>query len=229
MRPGSEAATIHARDRKSNAADSHTNRPVTVLREAHMLSARLVLNHAPCRWPESRNWRAGGFWIACLTLWSCIATSHARAYEDQASLGLQLGYAYATQHSSPHHGGLVGIEGSLGLDDTFSVRGLISYGLQPGTRPLSELNIGAELIYMIDVLALVPYFGGGIDALGSWQARGAAFAADFAVHPVFGIDWLPSRNWVLGLEARPLFLLTALRSQPIYVTVAISAALLFDL
>ncbi len=150
------------------------------------------------------------------------------AYEDQASLGVSLGYAHAVFHGQPENGAIVSADGSIGLDDIWSLRASLGFGFHPDeNRQLSVFLADAELIYMVDVFELVPYFGAGVDGIGT--LRSAAFAADFGVHPVFGIDWLPRRNLVLGFCARPIFLITALDRDPVYLTLSVSASLLFDL
>ncbi|HEX2675937.1 MAG TPA: hypothetical protein VHM19_04840 [Polyangiales bacterium] len=151
----------------------------------------------------------------------------AYAYEDQASLGVQLGYAHAVFDAAPRNGAVVGAEASLGLSDIWTVRGGFSYGFHPDDHPLSMFVASAELLYLVDVFELVPYFGAGIDGLGA--LRNSNLGLDFGVHPVLGLDWLPERNLVFGLEARPVFLLSALDHDPVYLTLALSGSLLFDL
>jgi hypothetical protein len=197
------------------------------LRCARATQRRVAMTHAQRRW-------LGKFWLMCAAI-ACLATAQVaappslHAYEDKAGLALDLGYAQATQHGLPHSGAAVGLEASLGLDDIWTVRGAIGYSLHPGTSSLSVLTLGAELLYLVDVLEIVPYFGAGLDAIGSWVPRAAAFSTEFGVHPVFGVDWLISRDWALGLQARPIFLITALNREPIYLTVSVSAAMLLDL
>lgn len=171
--------------------------------------------------------------LGALTAYLVIAQggmpSAARAYEDKAGLALDLGYAHATQAALPHNGALVGVEASLGLDDIWTVRGALSYSLHPGSPSLSVLMVGAELLYLIDVLEIVPYLGAGIDAIGSWAPGAVSFTTEFGVHPVLGVDWLVGRNLALGLQGRPVFLITAWNQEPIYLSVSLSATWLIDL
>jgi hypothetical protein len=160
---------------------------------------------------------------------SGLAPAWVHAYEDKAGLAVDLGFAHATERTLPHNGGLVGVEGSLGLDDIWTVRGAVTYSLHPGSSALSVLTLGAEVLYLIDVLELVPYFGGGLDAIGSWARGTSGLKSEFGVHPVFGLDWLLDRNLALGLQARPIFLLTALNRQPIYLEVNLNASWFIDL
>jgi len=181
------------------------------------------------RWLQQRlglAWFAG---IAALTWDACIAPAPLHAYEDQFTLGVDLGYAHASAGRLPHPGAALGVEASIGLNDVWSVRGIASYSLHPGPTSLSIVGLGAELLYLVDVFEFVPYFGAGCDVLGSWYTGSHGLGAEFAVHPVFGIDVLLSREVALGLSARPMFLLSALSREPIYLTVSLGALLLLDL
>jgi hypothetical protein len=188
--------------------------------------------------------RHASIWMLCasqlrerpsLALLACLAALHAltpaplRAYEDQATLGVDLGYAHATAGTLPHSGAMLGLEASLGLGDIWSVRAVASYSLHPGATSLSIVMLGAELLYLVDVLEVVPYFGAGVDALGSWFERSHGLAAELGAHPVVGLDWLVNRDMALGIAARPVFSITAWDRAPIYLTVSVSASLLLDL
>ena len=151
------------------------------------------------------------------------------AYEDQATLGVDVGYAHATAKGWPHSGAVLGIDASLGLDDIWTVRAFASYSLHPGSQALSMASLGAELLYLVDILEWVPYFGAGATALGSWFDLANGVELECGVHPVAGLDWLLSRDVALGLVVRPEFLITDWDRAPIYVTVALNASLLLDL
>src|ERR1700753_595506 len=95
--PGSEAATIHAQDRKSNARGRVVGPRSRVISGGVMTQPSWPVKIAQARGitPSSR---ASGrsliaLALACATLWPGTL----RAYEDQAGLTLQLGYAHATQ------------------------------------------------------------------------------------------------------------------------------------
>jgi hypothetical protein len=172
--------------------------------------------------------RSGGF--ACVfALWALLLPSAAHAYEDQLSLGLGLGYARATRPGLPHNGGSIELEAGFGLSDTLSARAAVSYGLHPGTSSLSMLGFAGELIYIIDVLAVVPYFGAGLDGLASSHGPKREWRGDFGAHPVVGVDWLLNRDLALGLEARPVFVLSDLSRAPVYFSVNLTASWLLDL
>ena len=149
------------------------------------------------------------------------------AYEDQLSVGTGAGYAYATQTGSSDHGAYFHLEASLGVSSTWSVRGVLGYGEHPATPRLSQGILGVEALYMVDVLELVPYTGLGVDGLASFGALDPRIA--IGAHPVIGIDWLLGRSFLLGLSARPIFVLSDLGRGPLYLTVSLTAGWLVDL
>lgn len=161
-------------------------------------------------------------------MWQVVAASQASAYEDRLSLAIGLGYAHATLRQLPHPGAAVGVEASLGLSNTWSVRGGVSYGFHPGQPALSQFAVQAELLYLVDVFEVVPYAGLGVDGLGTWTSREGGLNAAFGVHPVFGADWLLDREFALGLLARPVFVLSDWQNQPLAAQVLLSAIWLFD-
>lgn len=162
--------------------------------------------------------------------WVAVALSPlpARAYEDQLSLGVGAGYAYATRPDSPHHGAAFQLDASLGISPTWSVRAVAGYSLHPATRRLSRLTLAAEAIYLVDVLQVVPYAGFGLDALAS-LVPDATPDLDVGVHPVAGVDWLLSRSFLLGVCVRPIFVLSRFETQPVYLTASLTAAWLLEL
>jgi hypothetical protein len=165
--------------------------------------------------------------IALATLLAAALPDSVRAYEDQLSLGVGAGYAYATLAGSSHHGAWVNLEASLGLSSTWSVRALLGYGEHPAAARLSRGLIGAEVLYLVDVLEFVPYAGVGVDALASFTTADTQLAV--GTHPVVGIDWLLGRSFLLGLCVRPFFVLSELDRSPLYLTSSLTAAWLLDL
>jgi hypothetical protein len=164
----------------------------------------------------------------CVT-WLWLAAAPVHAYEDQLSLGLGAGYAYLAHSDAPHHGVAIDLEASLGLAAAWSVRAALGYSLHPGERTSCRLNLSGELVYVVDVLEFVPSLGLGLDALGSHSHGLRDTRVDFGVHPVLGIDWLLRRELMLGLSARPVFVLTDWARQPLYLSVTLSISWLLDL
>lgn len=151
----------------------------------------------------------------------------ARAYEDQLTLGLGLGYAAVVTDGLPPHGALAQVSASIGLDDVWTVQASLSYALHPGAEPLHVGIVGAELIYVLDVLEVVPFFGLGADAIGT--VREGHAGVDAAAHVILGVDYLASRSWLVGLDVRPYVLFTRLSTDPVYITVSARISLVFDL
>jgi len=171
-----------------------------------------------------------GFAVLGCVMWQWVAAAPARAYEDQLSLGVGAGYAYLAREGGPHHGAAFDFEASLGLSEIWSVRAALAYSVHPAERTLSKLNLAAEIVYVIDVLELVPSLGLGVDALGGRSHSPPHDArVDLGVHPVLGLDWLFRRELMLGLSVRPIFVLSDWARQPLYLSATLTASWLLDL
>jgi hypothetical protein len=165
--------------------------------------------------------------VALSALWA----DGAKAYEDKLTLGVEAGYGLVAVPSDlPEHGVLVGVSSSVGLGDVWSLRGHVDYGFHPGADPLHVLVLGAEILYLVDVLQVVPYFGLGIDGLGTyWQ--GVA-GLELGAHVVLGIEYLLSRETLIGFDIRPHVLpLSVSREllEPVYITATARFSFVFDL
>src|SRR5262245_31219100 len=153
----------------------------------------------------------------------------ARAYEDQASFDAELSYGLAVSDTTPPHGAAVGLGASLGLSNLWSARGQLGWPLHPGAPQVTSLFfVTAELLYVIDILAVVPYFGLGVDGIGR-AASGRDPDVELGLHPVLGLDWLVSREIALGLALRPVFFVTALDTDPLYFKAGVTFSYLFEL
>ena len=166
--------------------------------------------------------------LVALALPAFALPATARAYDHQATLELGLGWAHAFDATAYDENGLaVVLGGSVGLGDTFALRGAITWAGHPGPSFAQVGQIGAEVVYLVDILEVVPFAGIGIDAMGT--IAGSDARADFAVHAVGGVDWLFQRGMYVGIEARPFLALTALDAAPIHLTVTARFGLTFDL
>jgi hypothetical protein len=163
---------------------------------------------------------------ACWALLALRVPDVAHAYEDQITLGVGLGYANAVSDSLPQHGALLDVSSSIGLSNVWSIRGRLSYAVHPDDSPLQVGLIGAELLYLIDVVEVVPYFGIGVDGVG--RVRHRDLSTDVASHVVVGIDYLASRGITLGLDVRALALWTALEHDPLYIAATASVIWMFS-
>lgn len=155
----------------------------------------------------------------------------ALAYEDRITLGAELGAGFFAGDASGNvAGALGGVDVSVGLNDVWSLRTHVAVAIHPGDATRGVGLIGTELLYNIDVVRWVPFFGAGLDA---FIVHGSgATAGDAAVHAVAGLDYLLSRDLLVGLDARVHVLPFAFDEdafEPVYFTVSLRMELLFDL
>jgi len=161
-----------------------------------------------------------------------LTAAPARAYEDKLTVGVEAGYAAVVVESDlPTHGFALGLASSIGLDDIWSVRAHVAWAYHPGSRDLHVGILGAEILYLVDIVQLVPFFGAGIDLLGTVFDGTAGIEA--GVHIVLGLEYLLSRDALVAFEVRPHFLPLAIvedgRLDPIYITAGVRGSLLFDI
>jgi hypothetical protein len=132
-----------------------------------------------------------------------FASSPARAYEEQASLDLALGYAGIVHSDSlrPHLGAL-DVGASLGIRDFLVLRAALGYGmlLEKNAKTQQAGRARVELAYLIDILKWVPFFGLGVGVWGVSSQGDLSFLA--AGHIVFGLDYLITRSFTLGVDVR---------------------------
>ncbi|HEX6243810.1 MAG TPA: hypothetical protein VFZ61_23005 [Polyangiales bacterium] len=143
----------------------------------------------------------------------------ARAYEEQLGLELAVGYAnlgynetlsskgLTTQTILPANLAALDVGVSVGLGEWAVLRGALGYGALL-EDPLKTRQVGRfrlEAAYLIDIVQWVPFLGlGG----GLWlvQDPGAGVDPRADGHIVFGIDYLATRAWTVGLDVRTGFL-----------------------
>lgn len=159
-----------------------------------------------------------------LTLTSASTTAY--AYEDQLSLGVQAGYAAVVADTDlAVHGMALGLSASYGMNDIWLLRANSLYAYHPGSDAWHSALFGLELIYALDVLEWVPFFGAG--ANGMLSIVGSDVSGDGAANLVVGLDYLVSRSMIIGVDIRPYVVLTALDEQPGYLTVTLRLEFLF--
>jgi hypothetical protein len=152
---------------------------------------------------------------------SCLATP-AMAYEDRIDLGVEAGYA--ARLAAPEHGFVAGLDVGFGLGDAWTLRLDAAYGFHPDT--LHRVRGAAELLYVVDILQVVPYAGLGVGALVSVPPTDAR--ADLEVHAVLGLDVLVDREVVIGIAIRPVLVPTWFEADPFHLAVTARAAVLLD-
>jgi len=168
--------------------------------------------------------------LALLGFLAAFGAREAHAYEDQATLSLDVGYAAVLANPDlPPHGAMVGLSGTWGLSDAFSIGARLAYAAHPGD-PLLHVGIaGVEVVYLLDIVTVVPFFGLGTDAILTAADGGAG--VDWGLHAVLGLDWLVSREWIVGVDIRPYVLPLSLADNgvdPVYLSVSLRASMVFD-
>jgi hypothetical protein len=187
--------------------------------------------------PEALMWYPAGvrrtLVALLLTLASWVASSApVQAYEDQGTLGLEAGYGVVviTDTTLPQHGALFGLELSIGLGDQFAVRAHADYGFHPGETDDMHVGLfGVEGLYLVDIVRVVPYFGIGIDGIATFYQDEGGLELGF--HVIVGLEYLLSRDWLIGLDVRPHFLPITLaegRTDPVYISTNLRVSWLFD-
>jgi hypothetical protein len=156
-------------------------------------------------------------------------SSTARAYEDQATVGLAVGYAgMPGADSGPKNGVNVALSVGGGLGDAWSIQGFLAYDVFLGDRAIHVGMAGLETVYALDIVRFVPLIGFGLDGLLSVRERQAF--GDFALHALLGFDFLINPRWIIGADARVLWIPTYQKSalDQFMITAALRAGVRFD-
>ena len=158
-------------------------------------------------------------------------SSTAKAYEDQATVGLAVGYAgMPGAEGDPKHGVHLAVSVGGGLGDAWSIQGLLGYDGFVGTDNLS-IHVGmagVETVYALDIVRFVPLIGAGLDGLLTVQNLHAN--GDFALHALLGFDFLINPRWIIGADARVFWIATYKKSplDQFMVTAALRVGVRFD-
>ena len=156
--------------------------------------------------------------------------SAASAYEDQATLGLTVGWAGLPRPDLlPGNGVDVGLVAGGGLGDSWSIQGLLNYNIFPDERPLHLAMAGLETVYALDIVRFVPLIGFGLDGLLSVRDRNTR--GDFALHALLGVDYLINPRWLVGADVRGYWVATHASSLlPSFIVIAgVRVGVRFDL
>ena len=156
--------------------------------------------------------------------------STARAYEDQATVGLAVGYAgIPGSDTLPRNGIHVGLSAGGGFGDAWSIQGLLSYNVFPSPTTMHLSMAGIETVYALDIVRFVPLIGFGLDGLLTVRDRRSR--GDFALHVLVGVDFLINQRWLIGADVRGYWVATNARSplDPFIVTAAARVGVRFDL
>ncbi len=168
-------------------------------------------------------------WIfGSLALLASLAST-AKAYEDQATVGLAVGYAgMPGAESGPKNGADIALSAGGGLGDAWSIQGLIGYDVLIDDPPMHVGMAGLETVYALDIVRFVPLIGAGLDGLLTVRDRGAH--GDFALHALLGVDFLINPRWIIGADARVFWIATYKKSplDQFMVTAALRVGVRFD-
>lgn len=155
----------------------------------------------------------------------------ARAYDRQLGLFVSAGYTGIVGDTPypPHaiHGG-VGV--GVGLSDVWELRGRIDYAFHPSA--LHRVGASVDLVYLVDVLSAVPYLGvsvGGLVSVLDASLMLEAVRGDFVAGGVLGLDVLLGREWTIGVEVRPVVVVTDFEREPLVITGLVRAQALFEI
>ena len=170
-------------------------------------------------------------WICgSLVLLLASLPSTAWAYEEQATLGLEVGYAgLPTSDTLPRSGVDVGLSAGGGFGDAWSIQGLLSYNIFPNARALHLGMVGIETVYALDIVRFVPLLGAGVDGL--LTVRDRRTRGDFALHFLVGVDYLINPRWLVGADVRGYWVATNAHSplDPFIIAAAARVGVRFDL
>jgi hypothetical protein len=159
-----------------------------------------------------------------------LAPRAAHAFERSQGFGLDAGLAVLSVNGESAEVGIsYGLHYSLALTDQFDFvteAGGAVVDLNPIVTPTSPVdrpsmlwNVDAGVIYKLDIVQFVPYFGvlagGYVLTGGSLPSAQVLPGGELAV----GADYLLSRRWAVGLAIREHFLFTDLGTYPSYLTV----------
>ena len=151
----------------------------------------------------------------------CALPSAARAYDGQLTLDVAAGWGWAPVLDAPNNGPGGGIGASFGFDDAWGLGVYTGWFVHPPFNGGDAVHLGVfgvEGLYYLDILQVVPFFGLGVDVLPTYDAATDSWGADFAAHVRVSLDYLVSREVIVGLDIRPYVLFTSLSIDPVYVT-----------
>lgn len=157
----------------------------------------------PARSSHVRVRASGSFAVLVAALAALLTTPRlARAYEEQVSADLALGYGVLSANPTlPLH--LTGVDAgaAVGMSDWLVARVGLGYATLLGGDEALHVGRGRlELAYVLDVVQWVPLFGlgGGLWALD--DASGLRMRP--TGHLWLGVDYLASREWTIGVDVR---------------------------
>jgi opacity protein-like surface antigen len=159
----------------------------------------------------------------------------ARAGEEELVVAPSVAYSVIRAGDSNRHGGALYLDLEYGLSDSWALRGTGhwsghyvggGYGGDNGENSgglLSAGGLGFGVLYTFDVLKVVPFASltAGAMALGG---AGQELRWNAAISLGLGLDYLVSRSFSVGFEARYHLLVPDVTRFPFYLSVGIRLA-----
>jgi hypothetical protein len=159
-----------------------------------------------------------------------FAPRTASAWERGQGLGLDAGMAMLTiNNENPETGVAFGLHYSLRLTDQFDLVGELGGAItdldpivtptSPTDRPQMVWNATAGVIYKLDIVRFVPYFGA---LVGPFLMNGGSLPSPLVLpgaEVAVGGDYFLTRQWAVGLAIRETFFVTDMSTYPSYLTV----------
>lgn len=121
-----------------------------------------------------------------------LSPTRAQAYEDRLSLDLG-----ASCFVAPEVRPGVVVGGSLGLSDAFTLRAAIAYDFRVQSPVTHTLRGHADLLYLVDIVEWVPFFG--LRAGGELSVYPSRAGSPFG-GLVGGLDHFVSRDAIVGID-----------------------------
>lgn len=152
-----------------------------------------------------------------------LSAAPAEAFERQWHAGAAFGYALLTDPGTyPGFGGRLHL--AYGLTDSFNALVELDFATHPGGK-IFAFGGSAGAAYVIDILQWVPYVGltvGGYDLARTTLCGGAGEPAchdgRFAVAVPFGLDYVITREFAIGVAGKYALLIPAAEFPGSYFT-----------
>ncbi len=157
--------------------------------------------------------------------------SSARAYERQVGLFVGAGYTgIATNTPYPPHAVAASVGVGVGLGDVWELRARLDYAYHP--TAMNRIGGSVDLVYLVDVLTVVPYLGvsvgGSVSILDASLALGDV-RGDFLAGGLGGLDVILGREWTVGAEVRVTVAVTDFDRAGLSITGLLRAQALFEI
>ncbi|MCD6499929.1 MAG: hypothetical protein J7M25_16670 [Deltaproteobacteria bacterium] len=132
-----------------------------------------------------------------------IMAKPARAGDGEWILSVSPEAAMARAWGKTHWGPGMELAVEYGLSDSWTLRGQATYAAlwAPGSQPNSMLSMvqgGADVVWNLDVLRLIPFIHAGL-AAAALGGRDQKWTPFLAIRIGAGLDYLLNRCWTVGM------------------------------